>query len=97
MHFETDFQSSSFVNGNKNTVYIFSILGILILLIACINYVNLTTAKASLRAKEVSVRKIVGASRFHLFNQFLAEALLVSGIALLVTFALILIYVFTCL
>ncbi|MDQ6762796.1 MAG: ABC transporter permease [Bacteroidota bacterium] len=89
MHFETDLQSSSFVSGNKSTVYIFSVLGILLLLIACINYVNLTTAKASLRAKEVSVRKIIGASRFHLFNQFLTEALLVSCIALITTLALI--------
>ena len=89
MHFETDLQSAVFVSGNKTTVYIFSVLGILLLLIACINYVNLTTAKASLRAKEVSVRKIVGASRFHLFNQFLTEALLVSCIALIVTLVLI--------
>jgi putative ABC transport system permease protein len=89
MHFEKDLQSSSFVSGNKNTVYIFSVLGILLLLIACINYVNLTTAKASLRAKEVGVRKIVGASRLHLFYQFISEALLVSCIALTVTLLLI--------
>ena len=89
MHFETDLQSSSFVSGNISTVYIFSVLGMLLLLIACINYVNLTTAKASLRAKEVSIRKIVGANRAHLFNQFLAEALLVSCIALMATIALI--------
>jgi putative ABC transport system permease protein len=89
MHFETDLQSSFFVSGNKNSVYIFSILGILLLLIACINYVNLTTAKASLRAKEVSVRKMIGASRLHLFYQFLSEAFLISSIALLVTLALV--------
>ena len=89
MHFETDLQSVVFVSGNKTAVYIFSVLGILLLLIACINYVNLTTAKASLRAKEVSVRKIVGANRLHLFYQFLAEALLISCIALIVTLALV--------
>ena len=89
MHFETDLQSSFFVSGNKNSVYIFSILGILLLLIACINYVNLTTAKASLRAKEVSVRKMIGASRLHLFYQFLSEAFLISSIALLITLALV--------
>ncbi len=89
MHFETDLQSSFFSSGNKNTVYIFSVLGILLLLIACINYVNLTTAKASLRAKEVSVRKMVGASRYHLFNQFLSEALLISCFALIITIALV--------
>ena len=89
MHFETDLQSDTFVNGNKNTVYIFSVLGILLLLIACINYVNLTTAKASLRAKEVSVRKIIGANRMQLFYQFLSEAFLVSCIALIITLVLV--------
>ncbi|MEP6465451.1 MAG: ABC transporter permease [Parafilimonas sp.] len=89
MHFETDLQSAVFVSGNKNTMYIFSVLGILLLLIACINYVNLTTAKASLRSKEVSVRKMVGASRLHLFYQFLTEALLISFIALIVTLILV--------
>jgi len=89
MHFETDLQSSFFVSGNKNTVYIFSVLGILLLIIACINYVNLTTAKASLRAKEVSIRKIVGAGRMQLFNQLLAEAFLVSLLALAITLLLV--------
>ena len=78
MHFEKEMQSSSFVHGNYNTVYIFSILAFLLLLVACINYVNLTTAKASLRAKEVSIRKISGAKNIHLFYQFIAESLLVS-------------------
>ncbi len=89
MHFETDLQSVTFASGNKNTVYIFSVLGVLLLLIACINYVNLTTAKASLRAKEVSVRKMVGANRYHLFNQFLSEAFLISCMALIITVALV--------
>src|SRR6185312_5718322 len=84
-----DLQSSSFLSGNKNTVYIFSVLGILLLLIACINYINLTTAKASLRAKEVSVRKIVGAGRMQLFYQFLSEAFLVSIMALVITLVLV--------
>ncbi len=89
MHFETNLQSSSFGSGNKNTVFIFIVLGVLLLLVACINYVNLTTAKASLRAKEVSVRKIVGANKLHLFCQFLSEALLVSCFALILTLILI--------
>ncbi len=89
MHFENDIQSSVFLHGNKNTVYIFTVLAVLLLLIACINYVNLTTAKASLRAKEVSVRKIVGANRMHLFYQFMIESLLVSFIALIATLILI--------
>ena len=67
MYFESDLQSSDLPHGNKKTTYIFSLLGILLLVTACINYVNLTTAKASLRAKEVSVKKIIGAKRSHLF------------------------------
>ncbi len=88
MHFENYLQSSSFVKGSRNTVYIFSILAFLLLMIACINYVNLTTAKASLRAKEVSVRKMIGARRLDLFYQFVAEALLISFIALITTLLL---------
>lgn len=89
MHFENDLQSSTFVQGSRNTVYIFSILAFLLLLVACINYVNLTTAKASLRAKEVSVRKMIGAQRSQLFYQFIAESLLISLIALFSTIILI--------
>jgi putative ABC transport system permease protein len=89
MHFENNLQGSEFEHGNKSVVYIFSMLGILILLVACINYVNLTTAKASLRAKEVSVRKIVGAGRGDLFTQFISESLLISLLSLAVTLVLI--------
>ena len=89
MYFETDLQSSVMPKGSKKTVYIFSVLGILLLLTACINYVNLTTAKASLRAKEVSVRKIIGANRSNLFAQFIAESLTVSIMALVFTIILL--------
>ena len=89
MHFETGLQQSSFVQGNQNTVYIFSIVAFLLLVIACINYVNLATAKASLRAKEVSVRKIIGAKRSHLFYQFMTEYALINVISLVTTLILI--------
>lgn len=89
MHFETGLQSSSIEHSSKKTVYIFSILAVLLIVTACINYVNLTTARASLRAKEITIRKIVGAQRRQLFMQFIAESLLVSIIALAVTLALI--------
>jgi hypothetical protein len=58
MHFENDLQSSVIEHGNRNVVFIFGILGVLLLVIASINYVNLATARASLRAKEVSIKKI---------------------------------------
>jgi len=89
MHFENEISNSAFIHGNRNTVYIFSFLGFLLLLIACINYVNLTTAKASIRAKEVSIRKITGANRSNLFFQFLIESLLISLISLIATIFLI--------
>lgn len=59
-------------------LFLFGIVGLLILLIACINYINLATARAVRRAREVGIRKVVGASRAQLVRQFLSEALLVS-------------------
>lgn len=88
IHFETDLQNSSLKHTDRKTVTIFSVLAILLLLTACINYVNLTTARASLRSKEVSIRKIVGAGKFQLFRQFMAESLLVSLLALGITILL---------
>ncbi len=70
-------------------VKIMSIIGLIILLIACINYVNLATARATNRAKEVSVRKIIGAEKKQLFGQFMSESIIVFGIALLMSFILI--------
>ncbi|WP_114938008.1 ABC transporter permease [Mucilaginibacter endophyticus] len=92
MHFESDLQSSSFEHGNRRLVSIFIILAVLLLATACINYVNLTTARASVRSKEVSVRKIVGARRFQLFGQFMSESLVMSVLALV--FSIICIQVF---
>ncbi len=65
--------------GLIQTVRIFLIIGLLILAVACINYVNLATTRSLLRAKEVGVRKLVGAGRGQLFIQFMLEATLVFG------------------
>ena len=89
MHLESDVTHPLIAHGSRTSVYIFSILGILILLIACINYVNLTTARASLRGKEIGIRKLVGAGKNSLFAQFLLESLLVSVLSLLLTLILI--------
>ncbi|HVX48699.1 MAG TPA: ABC transporter permease [Chitinophagaceae bacterium] len=88
LHFETSLQSSSMAHANKKTVYIFSILALLLIVTACINYVNLTTARASLRVKEITIRKIVGAQRLQLFIQFIVESVLISLISLCITLVL---------
>ena len=77
-----------FIAGNKTNVYIFSVVGLFILLIACINFVNLTTARSAERAKEVGIRKVVGAARFQLTRQFLGESILISVIAFFVSLVL---------
>ena len=71
-------------NGSIANVYIFSAIALFILLIACINFMNLATARSMGRAKEVGVRKVLGAYRKQLIYQFLSEALFLSFISLLV-------------
>ena len=77
--------SQVFKTGNINNVYIFSIIGIFILLIACINFINLTTARSAERAKEVGIRKVVGALKFQLTKQFISESLIIASIAFLIS------------
>jgi len=68
-------------SGNMSNVYIFSMVGVFILLIACFNFINLTTARSSERAKEVGIRKVVGAEKFQLTKQFLSESILICLMA----------------
>ncbi|WP_127128484.1 ABC transporter permease [Pseudoflavitalea rhizosphaerae] len=76
-------------DGGIGTVRIFIIIAIFILLIACVNYVNLSTARAMLRAKEVSLRKIIGAARWQLFMQFIAETTLLFIAATIISLMLV--------
>ncbi len=73
---------SLFHQSNKTGVLILFFIGILLLLIVCINFINLTTARFMYRAKEVGLRKVIGARRTQLIIQFLGESLLISFIAL---------------
>ncbi len=75
--------------GNINAVYNFTAIAVLVLVVACINFMNLSTARASLRAKEVAIRKVCGASRRQVATQFLMEALLVTVIAAGIAFVLV--------
>ena len=70
-------------NGNIVYVYVFSIIGLFILLLACVNFINLATARAANRSLEVGVRKVLGSQRSQLIRQFLAESFVYVGFALL--------------
>ncbi|MBE7178775.1 MAG: ABC transporter permease, partial [Mucilaginibacter polytrichastri] len=71
--------------GNINNVYIFSVVGLFILLIACINFINLTTARSAERAKEVGIRKVAGALKNQLAWQFIGESVLLCLLAFVFT------------
>ncbi|MGJ1325187.1 ABC transporter permease [Sphingobacterium faecium] len=81
MHLYSKFEQGVPVGGKIDQVKLVAGLGFLILLIACINFVNLSTARSQKRAKEVAVRKVVGAQRTSLIAQFLTESVLLSFIA----------------
>lgn len=71
-------------NGDMNYVYLFSAVALIILLIACFNFMNLSTARAMKRAKEVGLRKVMGAFRHQLIKQFLGETIVMVVISLLI-------------
>jgi putative ABC transport system permease protein len=75
--------------GNYSSIYIFSIVAILIILIACINFMNMSTAKSSLRAKEVALRKILGSLRGNIMVQFIIESIFLAIISLFLALLLV--------
>ena len=75
--------------GNISYIYIFSAVALFMLLIACINYMNLTTARSAKRAKEIGIRKVTGSSKSQLVAQFLIESTLTAVIALILSIGLI--------
>lgn len=86
IHLRSHMDSEIESNGDIQYVYLFSAIAIFILLIACINYMNLATAKSATRAKEVGMRKVIGAVRTQLVNQFLSESVLLVVISVLIAF-----------
>ena len=82
-----------FENGNINNVYVFAIVALFILLIACINFINLSTARAVERAKEVGIRKVVGAYRIQVTRQFISESVLICLLAFIISILLCLVLI----
>jgi len=87
LYSHTDYEAEP--NGDIYKVYIFSAIALFILLIACINYMNLSTARSSLRAKEIGIRKVIGARKKELIYQFLSESVLIAWSAILIAFVLL--------
>jgi len=81
IHLHSNKEAELGMNGNIEYVYIFSAVAIFILLIACVNFMNLSTARSSNRAREVGVRKVLGSPRKFLIAQFLSESVIVTFIA----------------
>lgn len=89
IHLHSTFAYDLGTNGNIQYVYIFGAIALFMLLVACINFMNLSTAGASKRAKEVGIRKVLGSVKLTLTKQFLIESLLLTAIALLLAIGLV--------
>jgi putative ABC transport system permease protein len=88
IHLNSDLRGEMESNSKATNVYIFLLIGVFILLIACINFMNLATARSANRAREIGVRKVSGAHRSQLVNQFLSESILISTISMIIALIL---------
>ncbi|MEM1120282.1 MAG: FtsX-like permease family protein [Bacteroidota bacterium] len=88
-HLHTDFRNGANVGGRIQYVRLFGVVGLFVLLLACINFMNLSTARSERRAREVGVRKAIGSQRSQLISQFFSESLLVTGLALVLAIGLV--------
>ncbi|GAB3494646.1 ABC transporter permease [Spirosoma knui] len=88
-HLYSEFQNGQSVGGRIQLVWLFGIIGGFVLLLACINFMNLSTARSEKRAKEVGIRKAVGSVRSQLIGQFLSESLLVAFLAFVLMVGLV--------
>lgn len=91
IHLDSDFMYEFKRNGDRQSAYFLSVVAVLILIIAWINYINLSAAKSIERAREVGVRKVMGGYRAQLAQQFLFEALLLNTVAVLIAVLLVIV------
>ncbi|WP_439695754.1 ABC transporter permease [Mucilaginibacter sp. AW1-7] len=90
-HLYSDFKNGKAVGGRIELVWLFGIIGTFVLLLACINFMNLSTARSEKRAREVGIRKAIGSVRSQLIKQFLSESLMFAFLALVITLVLVLV------
>src|SRR6185369_4993836 len=88
IHLHSDLKGEFEPNGSITYIYLFATIAAFILAIACVNFMNLSTARSSNRAKEVGVRKVMGSLRSHLVRQFLTESILVTMFSFLLAIGL---------
>lgn len=88
-YLHSNFKNGKIDGGRIEYVHLFSLVALFILLIACINFMNLATARSTQRAKEVGVRKVVGAVRSSLIAQFVGEAILITSISVIIAILLV--------
>jgi len=89
IHLYTEFKNGKVAGGRIQFVWLFGIIGVFVLLLACINFMNLSTARSEKRAKEVGIRKTMGSLRRQLVGQFLSESLLVAFLAFVLSILLV--------
>jgi putative ABC transport system permease protein len=89
IHFNTEYLLSYDQGTDRIYIYFFSIVAIFLLFIACINFMNLSTAKFSYRSKEVGVKKVVGSSRTQLIRQFLSESFIITVVAMVLSLTMV--------
>ncbi|AYB33521.1 ABC transporter permease [Chryseolinea soli] len=89
IHLHSDLEGDIEANGNITYVYLFSAIALFILIVACINFMNLSTARSANRAREVGIRKVMGSLRTHLVRQFLTESFVLTFISFVLALAFV--------
>ena len=87
-HLYAEFKDGKNIGGKIQFVRMFAMVGAFVLLLACINFMNLSTARSEKRSKEVGIRKVMGSVRKQLVNQFLSESLLVVALSFVMAIAI---------